>query len=694
MWTPRRRPAHEHLNRYWNALNRGAPPEELARLAAPLDPTVIAAIDRARALHRRRRPDPAFATRLEQTLMDAFATAPAGTTPLRPPSPGHSNGRTAPRERWRWLPALPVSKERRRWAMAQFATALLLIVTLLGIYFSFLRPENHEAVAPVGGTATPVTAPAPAPSVPMFRGNAARTGVMPGPGPAGTPAVRWRFHTGEGIIGSPAIVDGVAYVGRGYAGPGATRDRPGALYAIDTATGAERWEFATAAPIETSSVVDGGSVYVGDAAGTLYAIDAASGAEQWRLSLGGQAGEAVVSDGVVYIATTGDTTVFVPVVAVADGAVFVAGTRQSGTLYAIETKTGKERWRSDGFSSDHAAYYALDAATGTPRWEFRIDGGAFLNGAVSGGTLFFGDATNGILYAVDTATGQERWRYAAGAEFWDATSPAVADGAVFAGTKFGEFFALDAATGAERWRVKLDTNYLATSPAVVGDIVYIACMSGIVVALAAADGSEAWRYDIAGASQMHSSPAVVGGVIYVGTYENGYDGSLYGLAAPPTATPAAPPAATPAVAPGQLRPVRPGIAAAFLAFGPPADLPPAPAVLGLLRTAYDPGATTVLGPDDWPTLRYVEAGTITFRLEGPASVARMTATGEPGPAAPVAAGEEVALRPGDAIFLPAGTPHRIRNDGAEPAVLLIVSAMDAQNCPPCPAAPPAGTAAP
>ena len=72
----------------------------------------------------------------------------------------------------------------------------------------------------------------------------------------------------------------------------------------------------------------------------------------------------------------------------------------------------------------------------------------------------------------------------------------------------------------------------------------------------------------------------------------------------------------------------------------------------------------------------------------------MTASGEPGPAAPVAAGTEVALRPGDAVFLPAGTPHQIRNDGAEPAVLLVAFAMDAQNCPPCPAAASAGTATP
>jgi hypothetical protein len=166
MWTPRRRPEQEQLNRYWNALNRGAPPEELARLAAPLDPSLIAAIDRARALHRRRRPDPAFATRLEYDLMDAFTTAPAGSVPLRPIPPKPANGSVAPRERWDWLPTLPVSKERRGWALAQVATALLLLVTLALGYIAFrdahpaALPPAQASPAAATPTATPTTAPA------------------------------------------------------------------------------------------------------------------------------------------------------------------------------------------------------------------------------------------------------------------------------------------------------------------------------------------------------------------------------------------------------------------------------------------------------------------------------------------------------------------------------------------------------
>lgn len=62
----------QHLSAYWNALNRNAPAGELARLAALVAPTDRAAIDQARALHQRRRPDPAFVAHLETTLMQAF----------------------------------------------------------------------------------------------------------------------------------------------------------------------------------------------------------------------------------------------------------------------------------------------------------------------------------------------------------------------------------------------------------------------------------------------------------------------------------------------------------------------------------------------------------------------------------------------------------------------------------------------
>lgn len=55
--------------------------------------------------------------------------------------------------------------------------------------------------------------------VPMFRGDAARTGEMPGPVPDPTHGVRerWRFHA-DGYVTSPAVVDSVVYVATEDAG--------------------------------------------------------------------------------------------------------------------------------------------------------------------------------------------------------------------------------------------------------------------------------------------------------------------------------------------------------------------------------------------------------------------------------------------------------------------------------------------
>lgn len=48
-------------------------------------------------------------------------------------------------------------------------------------------------------------------SVPMFRGNPARTGEMPGPGPEIT--LKWQIATRDAVYSPPPVVDGGVYVG-------------------------------------------------------------------------------------------------------------------------------------------------------------------------------------------------------------------------------------------------------------------------------------------------------------------------------------------------------------------------------------------------------------------------------------------------------------------------------------------------
>src|SRR5207248_896608 len=69
----------------------------------------------------------------------------------------------------------------------------------------------------------------------MFRGNPRHTGVYEAAGVAKLNGIKWKFHTGGMVIGSPAIAGGVVYVG----------SADGNLYAIDSESGAQKWKFTT-----------------------------------------------------------------------------------------------------------------------------------------------------------------------------------------------------------------------------------------------------------------------------------------------------------------------------------------------------------------------------------------------------------------------------------------------------------------
>lgn len=110
---------------------------------------------------------------------------------------------------------------------------------------------------------------------------------------------RWQFSVGDGILSSPAVVDGVAYVGSGH-WEAAGRH----VYALNVDDGSERWRFDAGTQVFSSPAVADGVVYVGDTGGTVIALDAADGSLRWRASVGASVNAApVVLDGVLYAAS-------------------------------------------------------------------------------------------------------------------------------------------------------------------------------------------------------------------------------------------------------------------------------------------------------------------------------------------------------------------------------------------------------
>ena len=77
--------------------------------------------------------------------------------------------------------------------------------------------------------------------------------------------------------------------------------------------------------------------------------------------------------------------------------------------------TPARRWRaapSTSAASDRKVY-ALDAATGRPRWTYTTGGAVTSGPAVAGGTVYVGSYDRKV-YALDAATGRPRWTYTTG----------------------------------------------------------------------------------------------------------------------------------------------------------------------------------------------------------------------------------------------------------------------------------------
>jgi outer membrane protein assembly factor BamB len=374
----------------------------------------------------------------------------------------------------------------------------------------------------------------PSRGVAMFRGGPTRNGVFsasPGTALAG---LQWRFLTDGDVIGSPTVLGETVYIGSG----------DGRMYALDRVSGTPRWTFDAGNPIPSSAAVGGGAVFFGTRDGHFFAVDAITGKQRWKLATGALMPWAWGHE-------SGDVYTSSP--AFADGIVyFGAG---DGRVYAVDAATGKEKWHAQTGGRVRASpavdasqvyagsadgrVYAFDRATGAETWKFETEGVKLFSGdfgydrrtvqsspAVANGMVFAG-ARDGWIYAIDAATGRERWRFDHKIS-WINTSPAVVEGVVYAGSSDAQFVqALDAATGKELWRTTTGTTW--SSPAVSGDMLYAGDGQGRLHALDRNSGKLLWSFRT-GAS-MYSSPTPAGDLVIVGSADAG----VYALRVSPTA---------------------------------------------------------------------------------------------------------------------------------------------------------------
>jgi eukaryotic-like serine/threonine-protein kinase len=362
----------------------------------------------------------------------------------------------------------------------------------------------------IGGMSSAVIGSEPSNDVPTYRGDPARTGVMPGPGPTKDAVVAWRFEAGAPIVSQAAVIDDTVYVVSAI----------GSVHALELATGTEIWRADARAPSRASPTVSSGLVIVATSDGVV-AFDRRDGYEAWSTTATGPvAGTPAVVDATVIAAS------------------------EQGMISAIDAGSGGMRWRSDAgmaaansvaadpasgiavIAGKEGVAVAVDLADGHPRWRYdthepaRIGTPTIAGGLVFVATLEGGGPGTRHIHAVDAATGERRWLMDSPGDA-PAFAPAVIDGLAVISGEDGSVTAVDARTGHPAWRYDAP-GVVETVPAVVDGSVYVASNGGQALALDLADGTERWRVPIEG---VPYGVAVTAGLVIVGTTT----GTLYAI---------------------------------------------------------------------------------------------------------------------------------------------------------------------
>lgn len=175
----------------------------------------------------------------------------------------------------------------------------------------------------------------------------------------------------------------------------------GRLYALQSETGTQSFNFDADAPILTSPIYLDGRLVVSDSAGKTQAVDSASGKVIWSWE-----GPAPVLASPV----------------MAGNQVIVCD--RAGQVTALDIRMGRRLWH----------FSALDAIVAAPR--------------VHGDSLYFG-TRGGHVYSIEAHSGKLNWKYVADGRI--VSTPIASVDTVYVGTQGGICFALEAETGRLIW---------------------------------------------------------------------------------------------------------------------------------------------------------------------------------------------------------------------------------------------------
>lgn len=346
----------------------------------------------------------------------------------------------------------------------------------------------------------------------MFRADPWHSGVNDDGGTRPASTLRWSFPTGNRVYSSPAVVDGVVFIG--------SDDKR--VYALNASNGAEVWNYTTGGRVLTSPAVENGIVYAGSYDYSLYALNQSSGEKLWSFpTQAWVTSSPVVAYGIVYSGSLWDK------------------------LYAIDALTGREIWNASlgkdatiesspavaggivYVTANETSLFALDAHTGREIWNFYAGMAIQSSPAVVGGCVYVA-VLDTRVYALDALTGAQIWNTTIGGQNQMGSSPAVTGGVLYIGGSDNRVHALNTTTGREIWSFTTG-NLVTSSPTVANGVVYVGSWDKNMYALDSATGAEIWKFPTD--SVIYSSPSIASGLVFFGSL----DGKVYAVGSPPDA---------------------------------------------------------------------------------------------------------------------------------------------------------------
>lgn len=271
-----------------------------------------------------------------------------------------------------------------------------------------------------------------------------------------------------------------------------------------------RWQIEVRSRL-SGVVVENSTVYTSGER-MLYALSAADGSTQW--TIGGDHLRRVSAPAV------GDGLVYVGCVSSPRGQKYANSTAFDSHVRAVDSTTGKERWRFEP-NQPVAQFHPPTIA----------DGIVYTVGRnVGGGTV-------GRLYALDSESGELLWVHEtgrSGINGYDAPPVAVTDGVVYLAAD--KLVAIDGATGIMNWSVDPGGTYKAmgtNAPAIADGRLYVGRGTDTATrfeARSVTDGALVWEHTVKKNRSTQrteteplpgrwTTPAVVDGSVYVGFNE-------------------------------------------------------------------------------------------------------------------------------------------------------------------------------